>query len=116
MSKRNEEQILLTPELYNQIMSVITSQTVDLKMSQNSSKEKISSDIKILKDLREKLVELEQKIEDKENELNLEKKSLRKTNQDLKVRRKLSNTLNIKFTSTKPKTLILKKFQKKLGI
>ena len=110
------KEVVLTPELYSNLMNIIKDQTIGLKESQVENSENISFTKEELKELRKQLCEIKQNILEKEKELASQKKSLRKTNRALRIRKKMTNSLIVNFSSSKQKTLKLGNFQKKLGI
>ncbi|MBQ9071558.1 MAG: hypothetical protein IJY25_00165 [Bacilli bacterium] len=99
------EEVVLTPELFQEIISEMTEDTVELKRLQEESNSSITDQKEYLNQLRAQRKATINNIRMTKRSLRNEKRSLKKVNKSLSTKSNLFAELNNKFAS-KEETLV----------
>lgn len=99
MNKEVNESVILTPELFREIVTGMSEEIISLKSEQSTRISQIASDKEYLKQLRDQYKETKRNIRVTRRGLKQEKRSLRKTDRTINMKKSLFSEINDKFVS-----------------
>ena len=100
MNKEVNESVVLTPELFREIVTDLSDEMIELKSEQSSRLSQIRSEKEYLKQLKAQYKETRKNIRVTRRGLRQEKRSLRQTNRTITIKKDLTSEINDKFASS----------------
>lgn len=108
--EKREEKVLLTSELYEEILLGSKTEIVRLKGLQGNFIQNIKEKQKALKELKKELMKLKNTITFTKRALNNDKKNLKRTNNNLTIQKNKIIELNNNYTNNGEQYIVLEDF------
>lgn len=113
MKETNKEKVLLTSELYEEILLESKTEIIRLKGVQGNTIKNIKEKEKTLRELKKELEKLKNTINFTKRVLSHDKKSLKKTNKSLTIQKNKIIELNDNYTNNEDQYICLEDFSSK---